>query len=799
MMTTTNSLIIPTERYQFQIEADNLTIPRLGVGANAIVLDSIDVKSGVGIAIKFVQLHRGSTLSELESKERFFDREVEKSKALANDPFLLEYLDDCLLSHDDLVLLKTAPGIKAYQLSFIKADELSDQAQQALTALNQHIDHRAINDLTDTEWTNQLYQRRTALRETVSTQMQQAQVLNGQRFLIAKKYQTTLTRLLVQQPNLTTEERLELLLELIKALKQIHNMGITHGDLCPDNIMFKLSMHKDKKLAQELRREGISSRYLYELQTRLIDLGRVVKSDMKGLQRVTVGLPIRDANNRLPYAPKEMVSMAERMPFERYKISYRDNQLILEPLWEFEALSEEDELLGQLTLPEQGRGGTATEGMSRGRRLGQMFTQGDILYNSTWGFVVEQTQEEKVIISSDDIYQLDHKNYTLQKVSKEAFIGDGSQDQWEFDDILYANYQLGIPADIFAIGMVITETIAGSKLEPGALRSFAERCKSMEVDGRTSDQISEDIELKQMADVFKELDLRDLFTIILRCVIRGEPSLGYYCVNHADDSSLATIKLLKDFTELAQRYLAYKTTDSMDEQLKQLTDQLDHYKNVVGPDSDRSVIFRNMAKAQLQIEDLETTNQQQQTEIAQLTENLANLTTEQQQLQQQHQALSQEKTDLTAKVEALEAKKAELEKDKADLQEDKANLQQDKQNLENDIANQKRQLEALKQSSADELEAKQTQITELNNELTDKQNQINDLQTQINDLKAQLESSKSNEFNLNTKLDIMRERLKDLSNQYGTDFLSVVKGWGSRKEVAAILQEFADTLSNDAK
>lgn len=767
-----------------------MIVPRLGVGAYAIVLEGIDRKSGGYVAIKFIQLYRGAMqTSEIETRERFFDQEIGKIKALANDPFLLEYVDDALLRHDQLVLLRPAPGANAYQISFLDPHVAGPDVVAALAGMNQHLGQAPVAGEDDPAWSNELYVLRSALRQAVARsnnpQLLSAQLLNGQHFLITKKYQTTLTRLLIQQQNLPLEEKLALLLELIKALKQIHTIGITHGDLCPDNIMFKLSLQGDRALINQLREEAIPTRYLYELQSVLIDLGRVVKADFEKRDRVTVGLPIGEGNNRLPYAPMEMVLMSERLPFERYVVAREDGNLLLRPMWEFEVLSSADELLGELTLPSEGRGATAQEGMSRGRRLGHLFTKGDILYNSTWGFVVEETREDHVLLRGDDIYRYDHQNRMLVRVPPEVFLESGIDGRrWEFDDVLHANYQHGIPADIFAMGMTIIDTIVGNSLPPGALREFADRCRTIVAGKRTPKELAADPDLRLVAAEFGKLGLTDLFSIVLCCVVRADPSLGYYCRNHADDNRLATIRLLRDFTEFSQQFHAVHSDTHVEARIRELSEQLERYKQVLGTDVDRTAMYQDMAAAKTRLDELQRKCQRQSEEISVLQNSLAAARADLEESEQRRDALGEEKAATERALAEARSRIAELQA-RLEAASREAQTQATRiVELENDVAR-------ARDAEAQAREALNAALQEVEN-LKD---QIRALEEQTLALERNIASTKAARAEDEQRLVALREKLAAFTSKYGPDYRRSVKGWFSRKPAAQLLADFSGILA----
>lgn len=771
----TNTLCIFDSRYCFSKNEQTQAVPRLGIGASAIVLDGIDLKSGGEIAIKFVQTYKGtSPFSEVESRERFFDCEVAKTKALINQSFLLEYLDDELLRNDRVAALRSAPGLKAYSIDLVNADELGAEVATALAELNAHIDSRPNDDVHESPWRQKLYQLRTHFRKTIKhanhPKTLNAQTINGQRMLITKKYQTTLSRLLVQQPNLTINEKLELLLELVKGLKQIHMLGITHGDLCPDNIMLQLSAKRDRKLLDELHQNGISSRYLYDLKTRLIDLGRVVKSDAD-VEAHTVGLPVREMNNRMAYAAIEMVATSERLPFERYRITYQNGDLVLEPLWEFDDRSDTDELLGELSVAEGTQAGSGS--MAENRRLGQIFTVGDILYNATWGFMVKEKLDEKVILSADIIYCPDYENNTLAKIDPAIFMAaktDG--EQWEFDDILYVKYQQGIPVDIFAVGIVIVETLVGKMLEAGELRTFSDHCKRLNVGKNTPADVADTKEVRTVADAFKKLGLDTVFEIALRCLIRSDPALGYYCRNHAVNSAIATMHLLQDFAQITQKVIAYHEESNIEEEFRQLNDQLERYKEVLGSNTDRTAIFRDVATTKTKLDDLRINLAEKTSEISGLKALVAdkgNQNTKKDQnielLTKSSKALLEEKTGLQESLAEIENKYAGLQTEFADKT----------QNL--DDANRK--------------------IDLMNTQLKHVSDARENLETRFTALESQLSQTQERENSLSNRLGEMKKLLTEFTEQFGHEFDRTVKAWRSRKQAAIMLKEFELTLCQD--
>lgn len=778
---TNDTLCILNSRYCFKLDPTNNTVPRLGVGASAIVLNCVDIKSGGDVAVKFVQTYKGNIpLSEIEARERYFDKEIEKTKSLVNDAFLLEYVDDELMCCEQLVSLKSAPGVKAYEIKMIDATDLSAESAEALKILNSHINTQERNSFSDRKWLYHLYKLRTDLRHSLRQNdkhhIKQAQILNGQRFLFTKKYQTTLSRLLIQQPNLILEEKLELLLELIKSLKQIHTMGITHGDLCPDNIMFRLASHKEKKLVQAIREQGISSRYLYELQTVLIDLGRVVKSDMCQHQdQVAVGIPVREANNRVIYAAPELISMSERLPFERYKITYTKGNLILEPMWEFEDISESDEWLGELTSPNGSN--NSTEGMSRGRKLGQVFTTGDIIYNSSWGFVIKEAQEEKVILEPDAIYHPDYENNTLNRVDPDKFLeGQGEGGIWEFDDILYVNYQQGIPSDFFAMGMVLVETIVGNELKPGQLRIFSDYCKSIVVGNKSPSEILRETEINMVAEHFNKNGLDDLFEIVLRCVIRGDKTLGYYCSSHADNSPIATIKLLKDYSKIIYRYIAQSSQSDIQEQIISLKEQLERYKKVLGPNIDQTEIFRDIAMTKTKLDDAQQNIKEKDDEMIGLRSCITNANHD---LENSHKQVE----SLSDVVDSLKQTLVDYENDKKILTEEKNQIILDLEESSataNQLAENEKALES-------NLETRDQEINEL-------QQTKNKQEDEIVSLKTELSEKISMEQSLHITLTKMTEMMNSFTEKFGDDFERNVKAWSSRKNAALLMSEICQIL-----
>lgn len=814
---------IPSDRFCFRLDPAAMTVPRLGVGAYAIVLDALDRKSGGEVAVKFVQVHRGAaTPAEVETRERFFDQEITKIKSLANDPFLLEYLDDALLGCDRLVLLRPAPGANAYHLQLLDPADAGEEVAASLLALNDHLASRRCDLGNDEAWMDEVYRWRAQLRQAVARsaapQLRAGQLLNGQRFLITKKYQTTLTRLLVQQPNLPNEERLELLLELLKALKQIHTMDITHGDLCPDNIMFKLSLLGDRDLIHEMREQGIPTRYLFEMQSVLIDLGRVVKGDMRGRGQLTVGLPVLEGNNRLSYAPMEMVLLSERLPFERYTITLQGERLVLEPLWEFETLTSNDVLLGELTRPAEGRGNTATEGMSRGRRLGQLFTKGDILYNSSWGFVVEETGEETVTLLADEVYRFDHANRLLTRVPKEEFLStslDGGR--WEFDDILHANYQHGIPADIFAMGMTIVETLVGHQLPPGALREFADRCRTIVVGKRTPAELANDTDLGVVAAAFAQHDLRDFFVLVLKCVVRGDPALGYYCRNHADNRKLATLLLLRDFSELTQRYRAVSLDDKVNSRIHELTEQLERYRQTLGSDVDRSQMYQDMAATKSRLAEMEKKNVRQLEEIEALKMRVGALTNalddekraleslrgDKAALEEQLVAARNQVRDLDGRLRSAEETARQRGEEIAALRAegDQARVREQALRAELDAARAKvAELEGKLAGVERELAAAKQRVETLEPEAARARQLAEQLEAQCRyggELESKLAGLEARAANQESKIARMRELLDAFTRKHGPDYRKSVKGWFSRKPAAEMLNEFRGMLLND--
>ncbi len=737
---------IPTNRYYFPIDPENHSIPRLGIGASAIVLDGVDRKTGGKVAIKFVHTYKGTApVTETETREQFFDREILKTKSLANDPYLLEYLDDELLNHDQLVVLSSSAGTNAYDVQLLQPDAAGETAAKALQALNQYIENKPVNDLEDFQWNRELYRLRYALRQAIRNQVGEqftnVQVLNGHRLMIMKKYQTTLSRLLIQQ-DLTVDEKLDLVLELLKALKQIHLSGIVHGDICPDNIMFRLSSKQDKDLMQELRQQGVSTRYLYELQSVLIDLGRVVKGDMQGQDQIPYGLPIKEANNRVVYAAPETMFMSERLPFERYRVSHIDDQLVLEPIWEFDNYTDEDNWLGELNH-EQGE--QAHKDAKSMYRLDNYFSPGDILYNSAWGFVVKAVEDNRVILSVDDIYKPDAEHYTLMKISMDDFLHHSQDETWEFDDILYVNFQQGIPADIFAIGIVIAETLIGDKLKASGLRAFSNRCKRMIVGNRTPQELMDERDFQEIYAAFRDLGLADMFALVMKCVLRGDKSLGYYCASHSDNTASATVCLLQDYSQIMSQYSALKVNNVLEHKLVALSQQLDQYKNVFGNNADRSEIFKEVGATKEELEKMEKDFESKSNEFAELTKVLQNTEDTLKQSHTSQKSLQAEKSDLIDDLEDKKAKIIQLDEELQSLNRTKDDLQENMQDLEQKL---NLQIKILEEEKA---------------ELTGTQEH----------LKTQLE---------------------EFVGEFGDEFRKTVKAWGSRKKAAALLQDFRDTL-----
>jgi serine/threonine protein kinase len=740
---------IPTNRYYFPIDSENLSIPRLGIGASAIVLDGVDRKTGGNVAVKFVHTYKGTApIAETETRERFFDREILKTKSLANDPYLLEYLDDELLHHDQLVVLSSSAGTSAYDIKLIQADVAGNAVEQALQELNQYIESKPSNDLEDFQWNIELYRLRHSLRQAIrdlgDTQFSNVQVLNGQRLMVIKKYQTTLSRLLMQH-ELSVDEKLDLVLELLKALKQIHLSGIIHADICPDNIMFRLSSKQDIDLMQDLRQQGVSTRYLYELQSVLIDLGRVVKDDMRGQDQIPYGLPIKEANNRVVYAAPETMFISERLPFERYNVTYKEGQLVLEPLWEFDEYTDEDNWLGQISN-EKGEG--QHKDSNSMYHLENYFVAGDILFNSTWGFVVKEVEDNRVILSNDDIYKPDAEHYTLMKESIDAFLQNSNDGTWEFDDILYVNFQQGIPADIFAIGMVIVETFVGEKIKASGLRDFSNSCKRLLVGGRTPQELMDERDFQRIYEAFRDLGLEDMFALVLKCVIRGDKSLGYYCSSHSDSSASATVRLLQDYSQIMHQFSALLVNNVLQHKLVALSQQLDEYKNVFGHNADRSEIFKEVGLTKEHLEKMEEDFKNKSNEFAELTKVLQNTEATLQQTQSSQKNLQSEKSDI---LDDLGSKKSTIEQNLSDLKalrEEKYTLQDDK----------------------DKLEAK---------------------------LNQRLNKLKEEKAELTETMEHLKTSLGDFVEEFGDEFRRTVKAWGSRKKAAAMLQEFRDTLFSE--
>ncbi|MBT4838706.1 MAG: hypothetical protein HON94_15325 [Methylococcales bacterium] len=764
-------LCLLDSRYCFRLNPKENNVPRLGVGASAIVLDGVDTKSNAEVAIKFVQMYKGtSPLSEVEARERFFDREVIKTKSLINESFLLEYLDDELLSSDDLILLSSSTGVTAYDVKNLSADIIGADVRSALDDLNSYIKTKPVDDIEDYDWNEELYEKRTQLRKLVrksnKSDVRNVQILNGQRFLVTKKYQTTLSRLLVQQPNLPSDEKLELILELIKSIKQIHTVGITHGDLCPDNIMLKLSSHINKELASEVKEHGILPKYLYELQTVLIDLGRVVKGDMESRDQIPVGLPVREVNNRVTYAANEVAAMSERLPFERYRITYSQGDLVLEPIWEFDHLKDSDEWLGELTINPDGE----SDVINKGRRIGMMFRKGDVLYNSISGFVIKQVSDEKIILGTENIYQPDYEHFTLRKVPSEEYL-EGCQEghQWEYDDILYVSYQQGIPADFFALGIVIVETVVGKMIGPNALRVFSDHCKRIVVGSQTAAELTENKDLKPVLDAFKALDLADLFEIVLKCVIRGNKKLGYYCASHSDNSPIATIRLQSDFTRFFQKVIAVHSQTEVNNQLRNLGEQVDKYKNVLGPDLDRTAIFKEIGLTKVQLDELKLNNGQLKEENSTQSQNLASLQTS----VDDNKKLNQELQEKLSQAESLAAA-LKLEVDS---------------------------LTKLSGDQLSQIESQESKLSDLNGQITSSNQQADDLtsskqelQDNLDDMTNKYQDSNAKEQDASAKITTMENEMKNFIEDYGNDFSKFVKGWGSKKPTVEMLKVFESAL-----
>ncbi len=695
---------IPTHRYFFPIDPDKNSIPRLGIGASALVLDGVDRKTGGKVAVKFVHTYKGTApLAETETRERFFDREVLKTKSLANDPYLLEYLDDELLNNDQLVVLSSSVGTNAYDIKLLPPEAAGDKAAHAFKKLNKYIENKPANNLEDFQWNLKLYRLRHSFRQAIrdngDPQFLNVQIINGQRLMVMKKYQTTLSRLLMQQ-NLPIDERLDLVLELLKALKQIHLSGIVHGDICPDNIMFRLSSKQDMELMHELRQQGVSTRYLYELQSILIDLGRVVKDDMQGPDQISYGLPIKEANNRVIYAAPETMFMAERLPFERYNVTYKEGQLLLEPIWEFEEFTNEDNWLSELS-DEKGEV-RSTESTSM-YSLDNYFVAGDILYNSIWGFIVKEVQENQVLLSSDDIYKPDTDHYTLMKVSIDDFFQNSNNGTWEFDDILYIHFQQGIPSDIFAIGIVMVETFVGDRIKTAGLRIFSNRSKRMIVGGRTPGELMDERDFQDIYAAFRDLGLVDMFKLVLKCVVRGDTSLGYYNADHSNNSALATVRLLQDYSQIMSQFSALKVNNVLENKLVALSQQLDDYKNVFGHNADRSEIFKEVGSTKEHLDNMESEFQKKSKEFSELTQILQNTEATLQQSLNNQKKLQSEKTDI-------------IKQDQADLRA----MEQAKNTLESELNAQIKRLEEEKSALTATLKHLKNSLDEFMSEYGDK-------------------------------------------------------------------------------
>jgi len=276
-------------------------------------------------------------------------------------------------------------------------------------------------------------------------------------------------------------------------------------------------------------------------------------------------------------------------------------------------------------------------------RLDNYFVAGDILFNSTWGFVVKEVQDDRVFLSSEDIYQPDAEHYTLMKVSIDEFLQNSNDGTWEFDDILYVNFQQGIAADIFAIGIVIVETFVGVKIKASGLRAFSNRCKRMVVGGRTPQELIDERDFQGIYEAFRDLGLEEMFSLVLKCVVRGDKSLGYYCSSHSDNSASSTVRLLQDYSQIMNQYSALKVNNVLQHKLVALSQQLDEYKNVFGHNADRSEIFKEVGSTREHLEKVEQDFKNRNNEFSELTKVLQNTEETLKQSQSSQKSLQSEK------------------------------------------------------------------------------------------------------------------------------------------------------------
>jgi len=279
------------------------------------------------------------------------------------------------------------------------------------------------------------------------------------------------------------------------------------------------------------------------------------------------------------------------------------------------------------------------------------------------------------------------------KVSIGDFLQNSNNGTWEFDDILYINFQQSIPADIFAIGIVMVETFVGDKIKASGLRVFSNRCKRMIVGGRTPDELMTEHDFLKIYEAFKKLGLVDMFALVLKCVLRGDKSLGYYCANHSNNSAAATVRLLQDYSQIMNQYSALKINNVLENKLSALSQQLDEYKNVFGNNADRSEIFKEVGTTKEHLQKLEQDFKDKSDDFAELTKVLQNTEKTLQQSLSGQKHLRSEKTDIVKQHE-IDIKKSENTKNTLTeelnqrikmLEEEKAKLTTTQDHLKNSL------------------------------------------------------------------------------------------------------------------